>query len=204
MDLHAQLLLRQADLPPAARESAAQIRVEARQLTRMIVNLLDLSKGDEGKLEARGATLQLSGLLEKVFSELGAAAEARNVRLETVLEVHGVWADEDLLRRVLTNLVENAIRHAPSHSVVRVDSTRAEGGALLRVSDDGSGVPKELVTHIFDPFVQAEAAAGQALTRTGRGLGLAFCRVAVEAHGGRIWVENRSPGALFCVWLKEP
>jgi signal transduction histidine kinase len=113
------------------------------------------------------------------------------------------------LRRVVANLVENAIRHAPADSVVRVESTRAEEGVLLRVADEGSGVPKELAAHIFDPFVQAQAAPGQALTRTGRGLGLAFCRVAVEAHGGRIWVEDgssktRGPGALFCVWLKEP
>ena len=215
MDLHAQLLLRVGDLPPTARNSAEHIRAEARQLTRMIVNLLDLSKGDEGKLGARRAPLQLDALVREVFAELGASAEVREVRLETALGVSAMSADPDLLRRTLANLVENAIRHAPPRSVVRVESLRAEDGVLVRVRDEGSGVPAELAARIFDTFVQAEVPREeQALTRTGRGLGLAFCRAAVEAHGGRIWVEdNRAkgtedsaaggPGTVFCALLKD-
>jgi signal transduction histidine kinase len=217
MDLHAQVLLRERDLPPAAREAGARIRAEAKQLTRMIMNLLDISKGDEGKLVAQRAPLDVAALVRDVCAELGAAATAAAVRLESTLDGTNLKADPDLVRRLLTNLVENAIRHCPRDTVVRVRSERAEGGILLKVIDEGRGVPEEMTGRIFDPFVQVEGSP-ENLTRTGRGLGLAFCRVAAEAHGGRIWVEDRTaenaatpndvsttkvPGACFCVYLKD-
>lgn len=195
MDLHAQVLLRDPDLPASARASASQIRAEARRLTRMILNLLDLSKGDEGKLVAKRLAVEVDRLVRDVFAELGPAAEARHVRLDSRLEVSNVSADEELLLRLIANLVENAIRHAPADSTVRVDTVRVDEGVLLRVSDEGPGVPAQMVARIFDPFVQVEGTKEQAVTRAGRGLGLAFCKVAAEVHGGRIWVETWTPNA---------
>jgi signal transduction histidine kinase len=202
MDLHAQLLLRQRDLPESARESATQIRAEARQLTRMILNLLDLSKGDEGKLAPRYAAFDAQLLVDEIFAELAAAAKGREVTLRATIDGAVIHADPELLRRTLTNLVENAIRYAPPSSAVAVTARREDGCTMLRVADAGAGIPETLRAQVFDPFVQVEA--GEQLARGGRGLGLAFCKAAVEAHGGRIWVEDAGPGALFCVRLPLP
>jgi two-component system sensor histidine kinase/response regulator len=199
MDLHAQLILRDRELPERARDSAAQIRREARQLNRMILNLLDVSKGDEGKLVARRSEVDLKALLVEVFVEAEMAAQARQVHLQSSLEVERLRADEDLLRRTLSNLVENAIRHAPPDSAVTVEATLLPEGVGLRVTDAGRGIPEDMMAKIFDPFVQVEGSALHGTSRAGRGLGLAFCKLAVEAHGGSIWVEDALPGAIFCV-----
>jgi signal transduction histidine kinase len=200
MDLHAQLLLRDPGLSANARSSATHIRDEARQLARMIVNLLDLSKGDEGKLLANRANLSLGPLVAAIVSELAANAQARNVSIETSVEVEAIYADPDLLRRLLSNLVENALRHAPAGTAVKVTISGLEETIELSVADSGPGVPTALRERIFDPFVQVEG-SGRPETRAGRGLGLAFCRLAAVAHGGHIRVEDANPGAVFCVRL---
>jgi signal transduction histidine kinase len=200
MDLHAQLLLRDPGLSPNARNSAMHIRDEARQLARMIVNLLDLSKGDEGKLFANRSNLALGPLVATTVAELAANAESRKVSIETSIEVEGIYADADLLRRLLANLIENALRHAPPGTAVRVTASGHEEAIELCVADSGPGVPVELRERIFDPFVQVEG-SGRPETRAGRGLGLAFCRLAVTAHEGTIRVEDANPGAIFCVRL---
>jgi len=200
MDLHAQVLLRDKQLSPSARESAAQIRVDARQLTRMIMNLLDVSKADEGKLVPRPSSVDLRRLVNEVVAEVGVNAEARDVRLQVSLEAERLHADEDLFRRLLTNLVENAIRYAPRDTPISITTTLHAGGAEVRVADAGHGVPVEMREKVFSPFVQLES--GERVAAQGsRGLGLTFCKLAVEAHGGRIWIEDAAPGAVFCVRL---
>jgi len=202
IDLHAQLLLRDRSLPARAQQSAAAIRTDTGQLTRMILNLLDLSKAEEGLLAPKVSEVDLVTLVNQVLDELALNAEGREVELQRSIEVERIRADEDLFRRTLTNLVENAIRHAPAQTSVTVSAVRAGGGTELRVADAGRGIVAELREKIFDPFVQAES--GELLsTRGGRGLGLTFCKLAVEAHGGRIWVEDAAPGAVFCLRLPD-
>lgn len=199
MDLHAQLLLRDTSLSARARDSAAQIRHEARQLNRMLMNLLDVSKADEGKLTAKVADIDWAALVADVTSELAAGADARKVVLQSNGNASQVRGDADLLRRVLVNLVENAIRHAPATTVVRITGVASDQGLEISVADSGPGVPAEERERVFEPFVQVEGGPLRPSTRSGRGLGLAFCKKAVEAHGGSIRVEDASPGAVFKV-----
>jgi signal transduction histidine kinase len=201
MDLHAQLLLRDQGLPARARESAAAIRTDARQLTRMILNLLDLSKADEGRLAPKLSDIDLRGLVNEVLSELALNAEGRQVALRSSIEVERIHADEDLFRRTLTNLVENAIRYAPAETSVTVTAVRVPDGIELRVADAGRGIAPEMREKVFDAFAQADSSDEYAMNRAGRGLGLTFCKLVVEAHGGRIWVEEAKPGAVFCMRL---
>jgi two-component system sensor histidine kinase/response regulator len=198
IDLHAQVLLRNAELPASARNSVQQIREGARSLLRLVVNLLDVSKSDEGKLTPHRVEVDLPQLASEVFDELSPSAHAAGVALAHAIDVPRVDADADLLRRVIENLLENAIRHAPERSEVRLTIVPGEREVEIRVADAGGGIPVELRTRIFEPFVQVESGE-RLVTRAGRGLGLTFCRLAVEAHGGRIWVENGDPGAVFCV-----
>jgi two-component system, sensor histidine kinase and response regulator len=201
MDLHAQLLLRNQELPARARESATAIRTDARQLTRMILNLLDLSRADEGELAPKFSDIDLRALVDEVLSELALNAKSREVELRSSIEAERIRADEDLFRRTLTNLVENAIRYAPAQTAVTVTAANLGGATELRVADAGKGIAPEMREKVFDAFVQAESGSERVVARGGRGLGLTFCKLAVEAHGGRIWVEDAAPGAVFCVSL---
>jgi signal transduction histidine kinase len=202
MDLHAQLLLRDKTLSAEARESATQVRVAALRLGRMILNLLDLSKADEGKLTARRTPVAVASLFQRVAAEIDVAARERDVRLETASEVDRIEADEDLLQRTLVNLLENAVRHAPKGTVVRLACRRDGVVTEIRVADAGKGIPVAVQARIFDPFVQADDTALPS-SRAGRGLGLAFCRLAVQAHGGKIWIEDGDPGAVFVLTIPD-
>jgi signal transduction histidine kinase len=202
MDLHAQLLLRDPSLSEVARQSAQSIRQEARSLLRLVMNLLDISKSEEGQLVPRSDRVELGALLFEVVAAHAAKAEATGVRLscsETSVSTRG---DQDLLRRVLENLVENAIRHAPPNSEVHLSCAPAEEGVELRVTDAGAGIAPEMREKIFERFVQVEN-GDRTVSRAGRGLGLTFCKLAVEAHGGRIWIQDADPGAAFCVRLPD-
>lgn len=202
MDLQAQLLQRLPDLPARARRPIARIRDEARMQLRLILSLLDIAKSEEGRLVPTRARVDLDALFAEVVGALEVRAADASVTLATTVEVHEVDADPDLLLRVLENLVENAIRHSPEGSVVRLSSSRDATGVVLRVEDAGPGIPVEARERVFERFVQLASDDG-GVTRTGRGLGLTFCKLAAEAHGGRIWVDDAEPGAAFCVLLPE-
>lgn len=198
MDLHAQVLLADRELPQRVRDTAGHIRSDARSLMRLILNLLDISKSEEGKLSARRSQVELPALVAQALESVEVRAQAAEVTLTQELDARQVHADPDLLRRVLENLLDNAIRHTRKGGHVALSSLARPGGVELRVEDTGPGIAPEMRERIFEPFVQLEANTG-AGSRSGRGLGLTFCRLAVEAQGGSIWVEDGSPGARFCV-----
>jgi signal transduction histidine kinase len=198
MDLHAQLLLRAPELSASSRGSAQSIRDGARSLLRLILNLLDISKSEEGRLAPRYQQIAIDKLIGEVLEAHQLKAENAGVSLKQMVEVEELRADRDLLVRIIENLLDNAIRHAPGKSEVRVSALRRENAVEIRVADAGAGIPAEMRQRIFEPFVQLEASPGGA-SRSGRGLGLTFCKLAAEAHGGAIWVEEASPGTVFCV-----
>jgi len=198
IDLHAQLLLRDKDASERSRNTAGRIRAQVRELMRLILNLLDVTRGEQGHLSPTRALVDLRGVIGEIVEVRSAQAEARGVTLRANVEAPVVHADADLLRRVIENLLENAILHAPRASTVRVDAVQTDHSVEVRVADEGAGVPDTMREAIFERFVQlAEGQGGGA--RVGRGLGLTFCKLAVQAHGGRIWVEDGRPGAVFRV-----
>ncbi len=198
MDLRAQMALRDPDLPERARNSLLKIREETRNLSRLIMNLLDISKGEGGVLSPRTGMVATEAWTEEVISEFAPQAQAAEVKLAWDVQALQIVGDVDLLRRVLANLIDNAIRHAPEDSTVRIVA-RADGEHLrLEVIDEGPGIPDGLRERVFDPYVQIQT---NGTTRGGRGLGLAFCRTAVEAHGGTIVAEPGGPGATIVVRL---
>ena len=203
LDLNAQILERNARLPSDAREAVASIRSSARTLTRMILNLLDISKSDDGRLAPVCREIDLRKVIDDAISELRVDADSRAVELRCHITtgIGRIVADKDLLLRVLTNLVENAIRYAPRETCVIVTASDAVDGVELRVSDAGRGVAPDMVERVFDAFLQVDAGTEELVARGCRGLGLTFCKLAVEAHGGRVWVEDAHPGAAFCLSL---
>jgi signal transduction histidine kinase len=196
MDLYAQLLLQDATLSDRARANAQAIRAEARSLLRMLLNLLDLSKSEEGGLVPNRRDVDLPALVEEVTSALAVKASSVEVTFVSAVDVPKVTGDSDLLRRVLENLLENALRYAPKRSEIRISARVVADGVEIAVADAGPGIPPDMRDKIFDRYVQLQS-GDRVVSRTGRGLGLTFCKVAVEAHGGRIWIEDAQPGAIF-------
>ncbi|HEY4175478.1 MAG TPA: hybrid sensor histidine kinase/response regulator [Kofleriaceae bacterium] len=195
IELQAERILRDPNANERGRSAATAIRTESRALIRMILDLLDLSRSDEGRLVPARTIIELPAFVAQVLEEHRVGAADSGITLELVPGgPDTVVADPSLLQRVLANLVDNAIRHAPDNSHVTI-TLRSVGDALeIRVADQGIGIPDTKRTDVFDRF---ESGGG---TRN-RGLGLAFCKVAVEAHGGSITIEDAAPGAVFCVRL---
>jgi two-component system, sensor histidine kinase and response regulator len=195
--INAKSVWRNAGDAERSRISAARIEGEVSALVRMITNLLDLSKGDEGRFAPAVEQIGADALVNSVVEDLRLTADAVGVRIATHVTTPTLHADPDLLGRLMANLVDNAIRHAPEGSEVRISVTAAGAGVELSIADSGPGIPPALRDAAFDRF----KSGGDHVGLTNRGLGLAFCKLVVEAHHGRIWIEDGSPGAVFRVYL---
>jgi signal transduction histidine kinase len=198
IELQAQTIERAGDDTARVRRAAGTIREETRALLRLITNLLDVARADEGQLVPVPAPVDLHALVDTVVAELAPSAARARVTIVKAVDAPVARCDRDLIARVLANLLDNALRHAPEDSEVRVAVAAASGGIELRVSDRGPGIPQEMRETVFERF-----RSGDLTTRTNRGLGLAFCKLAVEAHRGRIQIEGDPPGATFCVMLPD-
>jgi len=192
-------LLQQASLGGDLAGAADDVVAAAQQLDRTTRDLLDRSRAEDVALAPHPEQVEVAALVDDVRAALRGFARSCEVALEIVVSVDRVVADRELVRRLLQNLVHNAIKHAPRDTAVRIEASHELGAVLLRVSDEGRGIPPADVDRVFDAFVKLDDHA------TGSyGLGLAFCRLAAAAHGGTIWVENRTPrGACFCVRLPQ-
>jgi signal transduction histidine kinase len=199
INLQAELIRRDVAASPRTTRAAARIVDETGALIRMITNLLDISKADEGRLAPQWDDIDVATLSAEVVDKLSARAEGAGVSLVADIATARARADRDLIRRVLENLVDNAIRHAPEGTAVTLQAASAGAATQFRVADAGRGVPPADREHVFERFAQAADHAHAGVTN--RGLGLAFCKLAVEAHGGTIRIEDANPGAIFCVTI---
>ncbi|MFO0576164.1 MAG: response regulator [Polyangia bacterium] len=197
IDMSAQLLLFDKTLSEKSRQAAKQIRGDVRAMLRLILNLLDISRSEEGQLKPRKIDVPAADVVREVAEALATRAAAFGVTIESTVEAAVIRAERDLLRRVIENLVDNAIRHAPRGTEIRIAVTRADDAVEVRVIDRGPGIPPALRERIFDKYVQLEDGERHA-SDTNRGLGLTFCKVTVEAHGGTLTIEDAAPGAIFC------
>ncbi len=165
-------------------------RRSSEDLFQMIQNLLDVAKMEEGKLQLRLELASPVSLLEECVENFGihVRRESKQVVRDFAIDLPPVWMDVPLIRRVLQNLVSNAVRHTSENGVITLQATEADGFLKITVRDDGEGIPEEYRLRIFDKFVQAERK--RAHLRSGTGLGLTFCKMTIELHGGKIFVES--------------
>lgn len=162
-------------------------------------NLLDLSRAEDVGLTVHLEPLDLRTLATEVTTSLRGFGRLTGVTIVTTIDVATITGDRELFRRMIQNLVHNAVKHSPHGAQVTVTAELEGDALLLRVTDTGEGVAEADTDTIFDAYVSRDRPGG------GHGLGLVFCRLAAEAHGGRIWVEARQPtGATFCVRIPQP
>jgi signal transduction histidine kinase len=161
------------------------------RLQYLVDTLLDIARLEEG-VTLWLQPLDLHALLEELVAEEHLLARTSGVTLENQVPVDlaAIMADPDVLRRVMFNLLDNALRFTPAGGQVWVEARPDADAIRVEVLDTGPGIPPEEQTRIFEKFTQIQ---GRAASQRGSGLGLAFCRMAVEAHGSRIWVED-GPG----------
>jgi len=175
--------------------------VSAKRLLEMVNTLLDINKMEKGELvELELGEVDFNQLAEEAGKQLGGLIIEHNHELELELDPRcpPIWADAEKLQRVIVNLLGNAVQFTPAGGHIRLQSQCTGDMLQFSVSDDGPGIPEEEQDRIFEKF-------GQAATRReghkySTGLGLTFCKMVAEAHGGRIWVDSEpGKGSTFSV-----
>jgi two-component system sensor histidine kinase KdpD len=187
------------DVPPQEREALlVGIETEAARLTRLVANMLDLSRIEAGALRPRRTRMPVDELLYAAVDDAASALEGHVVDVDGGADLPPVSVDETMIRQVLVNLLENAARADPDDAI---GLYAASDGERLRISvvDHGVGVPEAERRRIFEPYYRLRRAHDR---RAGTGLGLAISRGFVEAHGGEITVApTPGGGASFTVDL---
>jgi K+-sensing histidine kinase KdpD len=175
-----------------------------KEMAAMISELLDINRMEEGKLEPDKEQVDLPDIILSVIEKQNtvAARTDKEILFDKTEDGHFPEADPVMIKRVLTNLIDNAIQFTPRGTSVRVSAefSREENTWTVSVRDKGPGIPPEYRKCIFDKFMQV--ACREETKRQGKGLGLTFCKLAVEAHGGRIWSGSpEEGGSEFCFTL---
>jgi len=187
----------------ASAQADALIDIATRAVKRvltMVESLLDISRLEAGQELLLRQPVSLSAVARSAAEQLALYQKRKRIRLDLQWSepLPSVMADEEMIERVLINLIDNALKFSPVDSVVILSLAVEHNTFYVRVQDNGPGIPAEHQQHIFNKFARVQM---QNNVR-GIGLGLAFCRLAVEAHGGRLWVESASgQGSTFVFTL---
>jgi PAS domain S-box-containing protein len=172
-------------------------------LTRMVEDILDVSRVVSGKMRLNMQPVELPLVLHDAVATVMPAAEAKHIRLETTVDpqVGAVSGDPDRLRQVVWNLLSNAVKFTPKHGRIQVRLERVNSSVEIVVSDTGIGIRPNFLPHIFERFRQADSGATR--EHAGLGLGLAIVRNLVELHGGTVYATSggEGHGATFRVRL---
>ena len=167
----------------------------------LINQILDISRLESGHMELNSRTFTLADLVQSILNEHQIAATAKQITLETELPANlpPIQGDYNLLERVFQNLVSNSIKFTPPGGRVSLNAQPQNNQLLIRIQDSGAGVPAQIQPFLFQKFAKGHQ------EQSGTGLGLAFCKMVLEAHQQHIWLDNRPAeqptGATFCFTL---
>jgi heavy metal sensor kinase len=185
----AEVALRSPRDPGHYRRVLGDVLEEVERLTRLAEQLLFLCREDAGLVPLASGKVRLDDVARETAEHMGAVAEAKGVTLTCDgLAPATVRGDEDQIRRLLFNLLDNAIKFTPTGGAVVVRLRRRDGVARTEIADTGVGIPAEHLPHVFERFYRVDPARGR--EAEGVGLGLSICRSIAEAHGGAIRVES--------------
>jgi signal transduction histidine kinase len=196
-----ELLDDRGDASPASQAQLHRLRSTSKYMGRMIQTILDIGRAEQVGLELHRTFIPLDHWLPGLLKEVESQAQSRGQKLSWDCPAGlVVEADQHFLQRLLLNLLDNSLKYSPEGSLTRIVARPVEDGVRLEVRDQGPGIPEEMREQIFGKFVRLRGGTPDA--RSGSGLGLAFCQLVVEAHGGRIWVEdNPEGGSAFALEL---
>jgi signal transduction histidine kinase len=201
---YASILLRGklGSIPQKVKERLEKINYHSDDLTKLINDLLDISRIESGKQELDLKALNLCELVNKVLDLLSPQIKEKNLQTQVLAdkELPEVNADRRQLERVLINLVSNAIKFTPKSGTISIQAKPKDGTMQIDISDTGVGIPAKDLPHIFDEFYRSENAINENVK--GSGLGLSLAKYIVAAHNGKIWVKSElNKGATFSFTL---
>ena len=173
------------------------IRRNTQQALALVSNILDVSRLEAGKMPVAAQEIALAPIITAVLGDLQPLAHAAALRLDSThpSDLPLAHADPILVERILRNLISNALKFTPPDGSVSLDVEAAPHTLTITVRDTGPGIPPALAPNLFQKFTAGNTHS------SGSGLGLAFCKLAVEAMGGRIWVESEATGSCFAFTL---
>lgn len=190
------------------RDAIRLIDEQSQRLSRIVQDMFMLVRADDGHYPLHKESLYLNDLVEEVARAGRALAAAKGVSLEISNSLEaGFQGDEDMLRRMILNLVDNAIKYTPPGGVVRLSLSRDGGDYLISVSDTGAGIPAEAQAHIFDRFFRVDRARARLddANGGGAGLGLAIATWIAQIHDGRLELASSDHrGSTFVARLPIP
>jgi signal transduction histidine kinase len=191
-----------ADTPESQRQAAAIIYAEAGRMHRMVLDLLDLARLDSGTANLKSGPVDLASLLANMQEKFALQAREAGVEIRVDADDLPVIAgDGDRLAQVFTNLVDNAIQHSRAGGTVALSAHVEQEFLVVEVSDTGSGIPSEVLPHIFERFYRGDPSRTAGYDH-GAGLGLAIAREIVLAHHGTITAQSMAGrGSIFTVCL---
>lgn len=166
------------------------------RIQRLVSSLLDVNRLESGQPVGDQSAIDALELIKNAVRDVSPVAEGRRQQLvsDLAIDLPSIWVDEDMARRVLINLMENASKFTPVTGTIEVGARAEDGWVHMWVKDNGPGIPLAEQDRIFDKFTRLRGTSKAG----GLGIGLAFCRLAVLGHGGRIWVESDAgSGATF-------
>ncbi len=170
----------------------AVIRSSTGRLRRLAEDISAVSRAEEGKLQIHRRTVDAAAVARTALAAAQERYAAKGVTLRETLDPAPVWADPDRIGQVLTNLLDNALRHTPAGGTVSVSCRAVDHLVEYAVADSGDGIAAEHLPHVFDRFYRADTARDRG--HGGSGIGLSIARALVEAHGGRITADSAGPG----------
>jgi two-component system, OmpR family, sensor kinase len=184
------------------RDTLKIVEEQAARLSRVVDDLFTLARADSGSYPVRSTPMYLDEVVDEVVRAARVVATTRNVAVEsTVVPSAAFTGDEELIRRMIVNLVDNAVRHTPAGSSVRVELDETNGGFAIAVKDQGAGVPAEIRSQIFERFFRGDMSR-RLVSQDGAGLGLALARWIARAHGGDVVLARSSAsGSTFVISL---
>lgn len=195
-------LLRASDISSQQQGFVMVARDSARSMQRLISTILDMQQLQDGHLPLERQPTEVAELLRESADEFygWAQRDDKEIHIDVKPDLPLVCADVDILRRIVANLLGNALKHTPPETHITLAATVDTDQVLLTVADDGPGIPPKLLPHLFTRYVRGRNAEKREVGSSG--LGLSFCQLAVEAHGGRIdVVSSPEQGTTFKIWL---
>ncbi len=196
-----ELGLESSELPEKTRKWLTAAKDCVRVLMEMANTLLDVSRMEAGELPLEPTLCDLRTLADQAADSMRMMAEQKEITVRVRGDSEPVSCDQDLIRRVINNLLHNALKYTPKGGAVGIVISRAAEGPHIKVTDTGCGIPPEYHEKIFEKFGQVPA-KGRGPRRSS-GLGLAFCRLALQSHCGQIGVESE-PGKGSTFWFTLP
>jgi len=179
------------------RELVAIVNEEADRLGRLVTEAIQMARIEAGKIQLNKRSHPIEDLISNLLQQMRPLTEGRTLEVSIARGLPAVQVDPELMQLAIRQLLDNALKYSPPESPITIRALRGEGGLVIKVCDQGSGIPERDQSRLFDRYYRGSSNRSRV---TGTGMGLTIAREIVRAHGGDIWVQSEvGQGSEFCI-----